>query len=91
MINDINLRRRHLFENAIREQHHSGKQDLGRLEIIPVLSAPPTNGNITNNFLGRCPADTQLDTTNKADLNLTAKDNFYVVIARGKWSTDYTG
>ena len=53
---------------------------------------PPTNGNITNNFLGALPRQIRnWNTTNKVDLNLTAKDNFYVVFARGKWSTDYTG
>ena len=52
----------------------------------------PTNSGFTNNFLGALPrAIRNWNTTNKVDLNLTEKDRVYVVLAHGKWSTDYTG
>jgi hypothetical protein len=52
----------------------------------------PTNGNITNNFLGALPrAIRNWNTTNKVDWNLSSNDRIYGVFTRGKWSTDYTG
>jgi hypothetical protein len=52
----------------------------------------PSNGNLLNNYLSTLPKSlTVRNTTNKVDANLSAKDRWYAVYARGKYATDYTG
>jgi hypothetical protein len=52
----------------------------------------PTNGALVSNYLSTLPRSIQNNnTTDKVDLNLSAKNRLYGVFIRGKWQTDYTG
>ncbi|MGO9256122.1 MAG: TonB-dependent receptor [Bryobacteraceae bacterium] len=53
---------------------------------------PPTNGNITNNYLATLPVLVHNNnTTEKVDYNLTDKNRLFGLITEGKYSTNFTG
>ena len=52
----------------------------------------PSNSNLLNNYLSTLPKSlNNKNTTSKVDLNFSSKNRLYVLYARGKYSTDYTG
>jgi hypothetical protein len=53
---------------------------------------PPTNGNITNNYLATLPVLVHNNnTTEKVDYNLSDKNRIFGLISEGKYSTNFTG
>ncbi len=52
----------------------------------------PSNSNLLNNYLSTLPKALHTNNgTEKVDLNLSGKNRMFVVYARGKYATDYTG
>jgi hypothetical protein len=52
----------------------------------------PTNGSITNNYLASLPEGlTNNNTTDKVDVNQSAKNRFYFVFSQGRYQTNDTG
>ncbi len=53
---------------------------------------PPTNGNISNNYLATLPILVNNNsTTDKVDYNISDRHRIFGLISRGKYSTNFTG
>ena len=86
-------RHRHRGADAVSEQRHPRRTASPRLRSrFESYLPPPTNGNITNNYLATLPNKVNNDsTTDKVDYNMTDKNRLFALFSYGKYANPIVG